>query len=523
MALQPLRRGALAIGAAKGWFLVVGLALNVLLPHAIGQAGYGSFKRAQAFVNLVNNVIVVASIQAVSRAVAAADDASRRGIIYRATALHASTGAFLCLAFYLCVPSIVRNQHAPQLEAPLRTMAFVLFAYSVYAPLIGGLNGARAFGKQAALDAGYSTLRTALTVGVGWYFVHHAIGAGALGSSVGFLSAALVIVPFASLALPKTYGGVQRLQVAEHLSFFGALIVMQAFQSFVLQIDLVILGRAATLRNLEHGLPDPLARQAADRLAGLYAQAQAFGLVPYQLLLAASYVLFPTIAASRARNDHDAIRADVAKGGRATLVIALGLATALGGAPIALLRLAYGHGGDGSLPIEHAALILRALALAHAATAIATVGTSLVAASGRGRAAAVLGAAIAVFGGAGASLGAHMTVGADETLGLGIAIGLCIGIVLATVIVALSIRLLIGEFLPRGALARVVIATTVAMIIGGRLPVPSARILCFLPWVAPPLIYLAILSMLREPLWQLVGISSIRGRLSHLRSKREEP
>jgi hypothetical protein len=67
------RRGAIAIGAAKAWFLVAGLAQNVLLPLAVGQASFGAYKRALAFVNVVNNLIVVASIQAASRAVAATD------------------------------------------------------------------------------------------------------------------------------------------------------------------------------------------------------------------------------------------------------------------------------------------------------------------------------------------------------------------------------------------------------------------------------------------------------------------
>jgi len=501
-----VRRGALAIGAAKGWFLIAGLGLNVVLPAAIGQASFGGFKRAQAFVNVVNNVIVVGSIQAVSRAVAGAPEESRPATLRHALAIHALIGLVLGVLFLAAVPLMVAHQHAPHLRGPLRTMGFILIAYGVYAPLVGGLNGVRAFGKQAALDATYSTLRVTLTCGIGWFFLTRGLGDGALGASVGFLATALVIVPIALAVTPVRGGERSTLVTRDHLAFLVGLLAMQAFQSLLLQVDIVVLGRAATLRLVSLGYAESIARAGADRLAGLYAQAQAFGLVPYQILLTASYVLFPAIAAARARGDVDAIRADVAKGGVATLVVAGLLAAGVAGAPASIMRLAFGRGGGDAFLVSDGAPILRLLALAHASTAVATVGATLVAASGRGKLAATFAFVVAVLAATGASLGARLAPDPGVSLGIWTAGGLFVGIFAGAVVVAIGVRQTLGSFVRPLTLLRVLVALVAALLVGDRVPIPASRLLCVLPPIVPPLVFLTALAILGEPLREIVGM-----------------
>lgn len=501
------RRGALFIGAAKAWFLVAGLAQNVLLPVAIGQGGFGAYKRALAFVNVVNNVIVVASIQAVSRAVAAAPPARRRETMRRATLFQAAIGLGLGLAFFAAIPLIVAHQRAPHLAAPLRVLAGVLVAYGVYAPLVGALNGIRAFGAQATLDATYSTLRTGLSIAVGWWFVHRLASDGALGTTLGFLAAAISITPLAWLLARRVRdeGGLEgtTFEVRAHVTFLVGLLAMQAFQSLLLQVDLIVLGRAATLRALADGMPEVLARQAADRLAGLYAQAQAFGLVPYQLLVAAGFVLFPTVAAARARGDDRAVREGVSRGGAATLVVAGAMVAAIGGAPMAVLRFAFGRGTPDGLPLELAAPILRTLAIAHGATAIATLGATLIAASGRGRLAAGLAGTVATSAIAGAAIGAARGTSLVG-LGLNVAIGLAVGIAVGCVVVAVVVQRVVGPYVMPLSVARVIAAVAGALSVGRAVPVSDVRLLAPLSCMVPFVAYLVIVTVLGEPLTGLV-------------------
>lgn len=498
---SPVARGALAIGAAKAWFLVVGLGQNVLVPLAIGQGGFGAYKRALAFVSVLNNVLVVASIQAVSRAVAAAPASRRRATMARATFIQALIGFALGALFLAATPLIVAHQHAPQLEAPLRLLAGILIAYGVYAPLVGALNGVRAFGAQAALDATFSTLRTALSIVVGYWFVHRLAGDGAVGATVGFLVAAVAIVPLAFVLSRRVKDEAGEdgapFDVRAHLGFLSGLLAMQLFQSLLLQVDLIVLGRAATLRGLHDGLAEPLARAAADRLAGLYAQAQAFGLVPYQLLIAAGFVLFPAVAAARARGDEEGVRAGVASGGAATLLVAGALVAALGGAPMAVLRFAFGRGAADGFPLALAAPILRVLTVGHGATAIATLGTTLIAASGRGRLAAGLSGVVATCAISGAAFGA--TRGDSlAALGLSTAVGLAVGLALGAAVVALVVDRVVGPYVRPASALRVGAGVAAAFAAGAFVPVPDARLLAPFAALAPLAVFLVVVSALGE-------------------------
>lgn len=494
------RRGALLIGAAKAWFLVAGLGQSILVPWAIGQGGFGAFKRAQAFVNVLNNVVVVASIQAVSRAVASAPESSRRATMRSATAVHGVVGLALGALFLAAVPAIVAYQRAPHLAWPLRTLALVIVAYSVYAPLVGALNGVRAFGAQAALDAAYSTGRAVLTATFGVLFVRAALGDGVLGASIGFAATAVTIVPIAWLAArrirdDRASGEIAAFDVRAHLSVLSGLLAVQAFQSLALQIDLVVLGRAATLRGVAVGLDEPAARALADRVAGLYAQAQAFGLVPYQLLVAAGFVLFPSVAAARARGDTGAVQRDVASGGAATLLVAGAIVSAIAGTPAAVLRFAYGRGAVDALPLVLAEPVLRTLAIAHGATAVATLGTTLVAAAGRARLAAVLAAVLAIATLAATSIATARPV-APEALAHHAALGLACGIFVAAAIVAVAVARVLGPFVRIGHVARVAVGVAAAVAVGARVPVPGSRILAPLAALIPLVVYVAVVALL---------------------------
>lgn len=507
------RRGAIAIGGAKAWFLVAGLAQNILLPWAIGQGGFGTYKRALAFVNVLTNVIVAASIQSVSRAVASAPAGARRATMRRAVSIQGLLGVVLGFAFFLVTPMIVAHQHAPQLGPPLRVLSAIIVAYGVYAALVGALNGVRAFGAQASLDATYSTLRTLLTVSLGGWFLHRMGSEPALGASLGFLAAAVLIIPLALVTSRRVQDGSETegeltapftmpFTMRGHLTFLVGLVAMQTFQALLLQVDLMVLGREATLRAVAGGMSELDARLHADRWAGLYAQAQSFGLVPHQLLVAAGIVLFPTVAAARARGDDAAMREGVARGGAATLVIAGALIAAIGGAPMAVLRFAFGTTeGPGALPLALAAPILTTLAIGHGMTALVTLGTTLIAASGRGRLAATLAGVSAGAAIAGVILGSRLSAG---SLALGVALGLTAGLATALFLVSAIVARVLGPYVRLLPLLRVATGVAIALWVGAHVPIPTARLLAPIAALAPLAVYLLVVTVLGESLRDLV-------------------
>ncbi len=505
----PFLSGALAIGGAKAWFLVAGLVQSVVTPLAIGQEGFGAFKRAMAFVNVPNNILIVASIQAVSRAIAGADEGDRPATMRRAITTHAILGIALGLGFAAMVPLIVAHQRAPHLAPPLYAFAVVLAAYGLYAPLVGGLNGTRRFARQAMLDAGFSTTRTVLICVVGYLFARDAFssspvsggGAGALGAALGFAATAILILPVALASIPLRGPGTARLQPRSHLLFLATLASAQLFQSLLLQMDLVLLGRLAVTRWMDAGLSQLDANVRVDRLAGLYAQAQTFGLVPYQILVAVAYVLFPAIAAARARGDEAALRGDVERGGRATLLVAGLLVATIAGTPVAILRFAYGSGitaSGSAIPSAEGAPIVQALACAHGLTALAMVGITLVAATGKGRTAALLSATVFVTTSSSALVAALLHPGVDVGLGVALARGMFVGLAIGATVVVVHVRRSLGRYVTIVPLARTVIGVAVACLLGRWVPTPSSRVLCALVPAVPLVIFLGIVLLLGE-------------------------
>src|SRR5262249_52497699 len=148
--------------------------------------------------SIVNNMVVAASIQGVSRAVSSAPG-GREAEAFRATLrVHVVVAMALSLGFAMAAGTIARLESAPHLAAPLRLTALVVLLYGLYAPLVGALNGRRRFLDQAGLDTAYSVLRTAgLAAGA---VLFSRIGVDrVMGSLGGFIAAAAVILPAALL------------------------------------------------------------------------------------------------------------------------------------------------------------------------------------------------------------------------------------------------------------------------------------------------------------------------------------
>ena len=497
-------RGAVFIGAAKGWFLAIGFVQAVLLPKFIGQGGFGAYKRATAFANLVNNVLVAASIQTVARAIAQSAPGDRPATLRRALGLQVLVGLLVAFAFFLAIPAMTAYQHDAAIAKPLRAMSIVLFAYAVYAPLVGALNGERRFGAQAALDAGYATGRTILLIVLGSMFAAGAAStlsrgaAGAYGATVGFAIAAVAIVPI-TLALSHLRGaGRAHLSHRSYLAGLFAILLMQLLQTASLQIDVLVLGRAATLWAEKNGLAGAAAADAGDHVVGLYGQAQAFGLVPYQLLLAASLVLFPEVAEARAKKDPVALRQSLAGGGRLTFLAGGFVVAALASAPRAVLFFVYGNGGPGALAPVGGANVLTALALAHLGTALVGLAASVLAAAELTVHALVVAALAFVLGGAGIVVGSRFpsqnALDLASHVALGLALGMAVALTLALVIVARALAPMLSA---RNA-TRVIVALAAALVVGHFIPLPHARLLCALPPLVGPVVYVAVVTLLGE-------------------------
>lgn len=483
-------RGGLAVAFAKGWFILTGFVHQTVLPHLIGLGGYGAFATCQAIANIPNNVIVASSIQAVSRGVASAPPGHEAAAARKALRIHAGLAPLFALAFFLLAPAVAGLQRAPHLDGPLRVFAVIVLVYGLYAPLVGVLNGRRRFLAQASLDITSATLRTALVLGVAW--LAHSRGHGVLGAALGLALAALFVLPVA-LAVVRPKGLLARSpgSVRPHLGLLLPLALTQLCLNLLMQADISLLRPLAMRAGGASGLEGELLRTATDELVGAYRAAQLFAFLPYQLLIAIGFVLFPMLARKKAENDAAAVRLYTRTGIRTGLLVGGLMVACTAGLSPHLLRFAFP---------EEAALLggdaLRILALGQGAFAIFGLETTALASLGKERWSAAITALAAGL----VALFCFLLVpgtGFGPSLLVRTALATSLALGLAALAGAVLLVRVAGAFTAPASLLRVGLALGAAILVGSQLPWMGRVV--FVGEVGIVLVvYLAVLGLSRE-------------------------
>ncbi len=449
--------GVAIITLAKGWFLLTGFAQPVLLTRFLGVEEYGLYGVVLGVISILNNVVVAGSIQSMSRAVTEGGTAAlRRGLLLHLVLGLTLSGLLMSVAQLVGVGVL----HDPRLPRLIRVGALVVLNYSVYAALVGALNGQRRFVGQAGLDITFATLRTGVVVGAA------ALGFGVFGSIAGFAGASGVILCLAlALNARDLRGGPAESAegmgafVARYARFFLPVLAYQLALNVVFQADLLVMKSL-----LPHATAEDIAASA--RLAGLYKAVQNFAFLPYQLLLAVTFVVFPIVSKQTLEGDREGARAFV-RGALRFSALALGAMLAvIAGVPERLLLLAF--------PAEFAqgAPALRTLALGQGAFALAVIGTTILLGAGRAVAATLVMSAMLVAVMAGDAVGVTLSGGGVAAL-LGTAAGTAAGCALGLAIVGVILRRSYGAFIPPASAARAAVAGVIAGLVGGRAPLPG--------------------------------------------------
>src|SRR5262245_48466415 len=113
-------RGLLYITGAKVWFMVGGTAINLLLPWLLkSRAKFGEWSNVLQVVSFLNNVMVTATIQSVSR-FAARGPEYVGGVTRAALRMQLAVGGSLTLAYLLLAPYIARAEGDPAMTNGVR-------------------------------------------------------------------------------------------------------------------------------------------------------------------------------------------------------------------------------------------------------------------------------------------------------------------------------------------------------------------------------------------------------------------
>jgi stage V sporulation protein B len=211
----------------------------------------------------------------------------------------------------------------------------VVLAYAFYAVFVGAANGARAFQKQAALDMTFATLRAALVVGAAL------ATRSALASVGGFVAAAVLIlvISYFVVGLGDVGAGAAPFPAARLARFFIGVAIYLLIVNLLMFVDGLLLKRLVAEAAARAGAADPSA--VANTQEGYYGAVQAIARIPYQLILAVTFVIFPLVSKSTFEADEARTRRYVEATMRYSLLAVALFAVCLGARPFAVMRLLY--------------------------------------------------------------------------------------------------------------------------------------------------------------------------------------
>ncbi|MFO0591568.1 MAG: lipopolysaccharide biosynthesis protein [Polyangiaceae bacterium] len=458
-AARTAGRGGLVIVAAKVLFIFYGFAQQILLQHLLGEAGYGKVSFVNATVSVVNNVMVAASIQGVSRTVASAPIESVGQLYRRVLGYHAVIAVIMAAGFAAAAGVITSTFHNEDVTTPLRVVSLIVLLYGIYAPIVGSLNGRKRFVDQGGLDIVYGALRT-IGIALGVVFFLRAGLGGTLGFCAGFVGAATLILPASMWRAGLGKSGGTEPPIGKYLGFLLPVVIAQAFLNLLLRTDFFLLRYFAGHIAAEQHAP----QEIADGLLGVYQGVQIYAFLPFQLLMSITFILFPMLARAHADKDAAAVRDYTRAGVRLSFVFTGLICGTVSALSMHVLRLTSPEG-----IWKNGADALRILAIGMGPLSVLGISSAVLTSLGRERAAAALTALAVAAVAAGCWI---LLPGAELTDGMLVrtAIAASAGLFAAMVIGAFLVQRTAGGFVPTLTVVRVPIAIAVTVLAGWKMP-----------------------------------------------------
>lgn len=486
--VQSAGRGLVFIASAKVYFIVSSYVVHLALPRLLGSPeSYGQFATAMSAASILNNVLIAATIQTFSKLVS--EDEQRAPFTLRqGLKIQVVVGGSLAAVAFLLAPTLgewlLRD---PELTPLLQIVSSIFLVYALYAGLVGSLNGRRLFSRQAGLDATFSTLRTGGILGGA--VLGTAAGMGALGALGGFAAAATGVLVTALVVVGVGRSG-EPLPLRRWTSFMGPIGAFQLFLNLMLLSDVLVLKNTVSMLAADGGATASEAAAVASEYVGYYSAAQKFALVPYQLMLSITFIVFPLISRATTAGDTEAARSTIRGAMRFSLLVLLSIAAPISGAADGVMRVAF--------PAEYlvGAGALSVLVFGAAAFALFVITATVMSGAGRPQVAMVVGffGLLAVVGGN--RLFVQM-VGIGDLTPMAAAAGTTAGMVLALLLGAAVMYRAFHAFLPVASMVRAAIAAAVGFGVAHYIPHASA-VMALVALAGGFLSYLATLAALRE-------------------------
>jgi stage V sporulation protein B len=251
-----------------------------------------------------------------------------------------------------------------------------------------------------------------------------------------------------------------------------------------------LLGSFSTDSAHAAGLVGDSAAAAADKVVAIYRACQLFSFLPYQLLFAITFILFPLLAKAHGEGDEAAVRGYVKSGIRLALLFGGAIVAVTAGLPGGVLHLAF-------KPeiADPAGAVLRVLALGQGAFALFGVATTVLNSTGHERTTVALNA---VALGLVVGLAYVLVPGTSlDELPRRMAIAVACGLAGALVLGGIAVRYHLGALVELLPVVRIGAALAIAATVGAFLP-PAGKLLTLVYAGVVGVVYLTVLLASRE-------------------------
>ncbi len=476
-------RGLALITLAKLYFILTGFVVQVGLPRLLGSpTAFGRYSLVMSMASVINNVLIAATVQSVSKRVSE-DEELAAARLRQGLGIQLVVGILLAGGLTLLAPLMARFAYDDDLTDLLRIVSIVPLCYALYAALVGSLNGRRMFLHQASLDMTFSTVRTIGIVGAA------ALGYGAAGAVAGFASGALIILLIALVVVGTGKVG-PKLPLHSWISFLVPIVLFQLMLNGTLLLDVWVFNNTLAELFIQSGLTVAQAAEKATTLVGLYKAGQNFAFVPYQIILAVTFVVFPLVSRATATGDLDSARKAIDSALRFSAIALFGMAAPISGAAEGLMRMAYGTTFLGG------AETLRVLVFGEVGLALFVIIATILSGAGKPAASASSGlvALLVVL------FGNRMLVKAnglgDGVLGIA-ALATSLGPLAALTLSSFALKAILGVLPPLRSFARCALASVAGYYVARLVPQGSA-LMAPIAMIAGGLAYLLALVLVRE-------------------------
>jgi len=494
-------RGVLYIAFAKFYFMFAGLFVQIRLPAILSRAAFGSYSLVSGIASFINNVVVTGTIQTVSKFAAQEPDKAR-AVQAAGLRMHVRVGLPIAVGFVALAPVVANYVLLDETKtAPLMLAGLIVGGYSFYAVFIGTANGLRQFNKQAGLDVTFATLRVAGLIGMAM------AGLGVIGVIGGWVAAVAVILCAAAIWVGLPKGG-ERIPVKPLVTYFVSVAVYLTLFNALLFVDSILIKRFTTIYFDDHAKelaraldvipwagtttgykPDPSV--LADVQNAYYAAVQNLARLPYQAIIAVTFVVFPLVSRSTFAEDQETTRRYIRVTSRYSLIFAMALAVVLAANPADVLGLVYATDY-----VELGAPALVPLSLGTVAYCVLAINGTILNSAGLTKQS--IGVAAVSLGVAFAGNWIAIPLAAERGMVLPIAASVTGGAMLIGAIASGAMLFKkFGAFLPLLSIVRIGIATAAAFAVGRVLPL-HGKLMTLAEAVVVGVTYLVVLVATRE-------------------------